>query len=383
MRSVRRTMAVMLVAGLSGPLVAGERTVTLDVEEVALSELATLLAEQGCPRLAVEPEAAETPVTFAISNASRGEAVRWLCRVCRLAVVKREGALHIGRASIDEATVKEYKVGRLAPTAVRAEALAAFLRRVILGAFQNRVPNDAGELEPQLAVVGAPGKLRVLAPIMVQREAVTLLRAMVRAKKPLAYEGLRVKYEPYELGFLGARGAKPPDQEGEVSLDLEGATAVDAVRELTRASKKASFFVDPWDGTLAERKVTLRAEKLPVGVVARRMAEQLGVERVPYDGATLLVTAARKPIFESLVVRVYNLSGKVLGRSIADEVGARAKNIELPENLPYGIEMVGTLMLAAAPGPTHREFEELLNVADRLNNLPGGGRLPGGIELPR
>ena len=370
--------AMVLACGVDVVARDGRR-VTLDVKEVALGEVVKLLAAQGGPRLTVAPDAGETEITFAISAASRGATVRWLCRACRLVVVKDESGLAIGPPAFDEAAMKEYKVARVAATEQRAEALVAFLRRVVLGAYQNRAENEAGELAPQLEITYAAGKLKVLAPRMVQREVLELLRAMVRAKKAMSYEELRVPYEPYELGFLGSRGTMPPALKGDISLELDGVEATEAVWGLTRASKRASFFLDPWDEALAKRRVTLSAKELPVGVAAKRLADQLGVERVFYDGATVFVTAARKPIFESLVVRVYNVSGNVLGRSIADEVGRRAKALELPEGLPYAVETVGTKMLAAAPGPTHRQLEDLLRLAGRLGDLPGAGRWPGGF----
>ena len=383
MRRVCWAVGVMLLSCAVCAGGAGGPRVTLDVKEVELSEVVKLLAAQGGPRLTANPDAAKLPITFAISNASRGAAARWLCRACRLVVVKHKSGLAIGQPALDEAAMKGYKVARVAPTREGAEALVAFLRRVVLGAYQNRLENDAGELEPQLEITHADGKLKILAPKMVQREVLELLKTMVRARKPLSYEELRVPYEAYELGFLGSRGARPPTLKGDVSLKLAGATAAEAVWSLTQASKKASFFLDPWDAALAERKVTVEADDLPVGVVAKRLAEQLGVERVFYDGATVFVSEARKPIFESLVVRVYNVSGNVLGRSIAEEAERRAKDLKLPEGLPYGVELVGTRLLAAMPGPLHRQFEEFLKLADRLDGLPGGGRLPDGVPWPR
>jgi len=369
-----------IAASAAGSAQGRGGTVSLDVKEVELGEAVKTLVAQGCPRLAVADDAAAEKVTFAINEASRGQVVRWLCRACRLVVAKKDGVLTIGRPALDEAEMKEFKIASVASTEQRADALVAFLRRVVLGAYQNRAENEGGIVEPQLEITHADGKMKVLAPPMVQREVLTLLRTMVAAKKPMGYEELRVDYEPYELGIIGARGTMPPALKGDVSLDLSDVLAAEAVWALTKASKKASFFLDPWDAALATRRVSLKADELPVGVVAKRLAEQLGVQTVFYDGALVLVSEARKPIFESLVVRVYNVSGNVFGRSIADEVGRRAKALKLPEGLPYAVEIVGAKMLAAAPGPMHKQFEDLLNLADRLDDLPG--RLPGGLRPP-
>ena len=343
--------------------------VSLDVDEVELAQVVQRLAEAGGPRLAAHADAAKLPVCFVGEGLSRGAVARWLCRSCRLVVVKQKNQLVIGRPGIDEAKLKEYKVAKVAPTQPAAAALVAFLRRVVLGAYQNRQAGEDGELEPQLEVTCAAGRLKVLAPPMVHREVLALLRAMVQAKRPLSYEELRVRYEPHELGFLGARGRVPPRLAGDVALDLADVTAAEAARELTRASK-ASFFIDPWDDELAKARVTLKAERLPVGVAAEKVAKQMSAERVFFDGASVFVRPARKPIFESLVVRVYNVSGSILGQSVAEEGERRAKALELPENLPYSVDRVGEKLLAAMPGPQHRQLEQILRLASAAGRLP-------------
>jgi len=375
----RTTWAVAVVTLVSSTAVLGgarRGRLSLVVEDVELAKVLEQLAAQGGPRLTADPEAAKLPITFAIHNASKGMAARWLCRACRLVAVKQGRAVVVGRPPLAEATMKEYKVARLAPTRMHAEALVAFLRRVVLGAYQNRLADEGGALKPDLEVTCAQGRLKVLAPPMVQREVVALLRTIVRAKKPMSYQELRVPYQPYELGFLGARGSMPPKVRGDVSLDLADATADKAAWSLTKASE-ANFFVDPWDEGLRQTKLSLEAEKLPVGLAAERVTKQLGVDRVFYDGATVFVRPARKPIFESLVVRVYNVSGNLFGMSIADEATKRAKGLKLPPNLPYGVERVGDKLLAAAPGELHRHLEGIMKLATGAGRLPAGLRPPG------
>lgn len=365
-----------MAIAVAGTAVGGaKKTVTVDVEKVPLAEVVKQMAEQGVPRLTPDAKDAETEVTFAIAEATRGQAVRWLCRSQRLVAVRTKEGLAIGRPALDEAEMKEYKIARVASTKQRAEALVGFLRRVVLGAYQNRGKGDGGELQPELEITQAEGKLKVLAPKMVQREVLALLKTMVKAAKPMGYEELRVPYEPYELGFLGARGSPPPNLKGKVTLTLSDVPAPEAVWQLTRASK-ANFFIDPWDDGLAKSKVSLEANDLPVASVGRLVAKALTAERVFFDGATVFVREARKPIYESLVVRVYNVAGNVLGRSIGEEAERRAKALKLPEGLPYSVDLVGDKLLTSMPGEMHRQVAGILQLAENLGRLPGGGRFP-------
>jgi hypothetical protein len=198
-----------------------------------------------------------------------------------------------------------------------------------------------------------------------------MLQTMAKAKRGGDMEDLQVAYKFYELGILGNRpaGGEPPALRGLASVDLSDATAAKAASALTSGSKD-NFFIDPWDEGLAKAKVTLKADKEPLAAVAKDMGERLTAERCRYDGAWLFVRTARKPMFEGLMVRVYNVA-RSEGRSfIADEMERRVKEIKLPENLPYSVERVGDRMLASAGRDTHRMLE-------RYMHMVTGGRMPG------
>lgn len=354
---------------------AKSRDVTLDVDDMPLAQVVQLLTKAGGPRLTTDADAADPRLSFAAAKLSRAASARWLCRACRLVVVKRKKQFVIGRPAIDAAELKEYRVAKVAPTQDAGEALMAFVRQVVLGAYPNRLANDDGELQPELEVTCAAGRLKVLAPPMVQREVLTLLRTIVRANKPYAFEQLRVRYQPHELGLLAPRGSAPPRLGGQVKLELEGVAAADAARALTKASK-ISFFIDPWDADLAKARVTLHADGLALDKAVAQIAKQLVAEHVGYDGAHMFVRAWRRPVFESLVVRAYNVSRGAIGRKIADEAARRAAKTKLPAGLPYGSAVVGEWLLGAVPAQVHKDLEGLFRLAKAAERAPVGLRGP-------
>ena len=138
-----------------------------------------------------------------------------------------------------------------------------------------------------------------------------------------------------------------------------------------------SFFVDPWDQALNEAKVTLQGEKLALSDAVDAFQKQLGAERCWYDEAWLLVRKERKPLFDSLMVRVYNLEGirrfgPVAGgflRGLFHEIAAAA-------GLPYALEQAGDLVYVSGPPEVHKRLEDF--VKNPLGPGPGPGPGPGG-----
>jgi len=343
--------------------------VAIDAKDVELREVLRLIAAQGGPQLVPHPDVAKEAVTFAVKGVSPGAAVRWLCRACRLVVVAKKSRLVVGRPPLDEPVAKDYRVAKLAPTATAAEALVNFVEKVIFATHPNRVRNKEGELEPLLEAACAKGRLRVLAPRVVHREVLALLRAMSRAKKPRSFEALHVSYRSHELGLLGPHsGREPRPLKGEVEVDLGDATAYEAAWALTSGSK-VSFFVDPWDKKLRETRVTLGAKKLGLAAAAHSLAQQLGAERCWYDEAWVFVREPRQPLFENFLVRAYNVSGGPFRGALAGWIERLAKQQVVRGELPSSADRVGDRLLVAAPAPRHAPLEELLR-----RRIPGGFR---------
>lgn len=377
-------LAVLLAAGVCAtPLAAARsRGVSIDAKEAELAFVLNLLSSGTSAKLTPHPDVAKERVTFAAKSLTRTAAVRWLCRTCGLVAARGKGGqVVVGKIASAEAIVKSYKAAALAPTGASGEAMAAFIRSVMFRAFPGRESDDEGKLAPKLAVKWEKGRLKVLAPAMVQREVLALLQAMARAKAHNDVLPLSVKYEPYDLGFLRTTaGAEPPPMKGNISVKLAGASAAEAAWELTTRSK-VSFYADPWDPGLQEASVTLEAKEQPLSAVAEKVAAALDAELFGYDGAWLLVRASRRPLYESLVVRVYNVSGDLFGRSIADVVERRVRRIELPEGLPFALERVGGRFLLSAPGSTHKQFGDTLKLMPRgPGGRPWRDRLPPGIR---
>jgi len=363
------TALAMLALWPSG-LAAGA-AVSIDAKEVELAGVLRLLAAQGGPTLAPEPSVAQKAITFAIKGAQPQAAMRWLCRACRFVVVPGQGGrLTIGPPSLDKAILKEYAVFSVAPTSAAADGLLSFTKRVVLAAYLNRAKSQDGELVPQLEATLEKGRLKILAPSMVQREVAALLEALVLAKKPGSFEVLRVAYRPYELGMLNPRtpAAIPTMPKGEISLNLAQASAYEAAWGLTSASK-ASFFIDPWDDALGQMKVTLKAEATPVKAAAAEVCKQLTAETVWFDGAYVLVRASRRGLWEDFSVRVYHVGGMGgPGNFFLDIAERRWRDGKFPpgpfaaerggeSDLPYAVNRVGEEVLAALSGQRQKDLE--------------------------
>jgi hypothetical protein len=293
-------------------------------------------------------------------------AVRWLCRACGLVVVpSKAGRLVVGKPSLDAAVAEDYNVASVAATPAAAEALLDFVKRAVLGAYQHRERTEGGEVKPELEATFEKGRLKVLAPRMVHREVLTLLKTMAATRKPASVEELHVAYKPYELGMLNARGpvAPPMLPKGEVSFELAGAAAAEAAWALTSKSK-ANFFIDPWDEGLRTTKVTLAAEKMSVKAAAEQIAKQLWAEQCWFDGAWMFVRGPRRPYYEKFCARIYNVAGTGLaGSYMAGEAERQGKAIKLPEGFPYAVDRVGDKLLAAMPEDLQRPFEALMKWA--------------------
>ena len=354
-------VACALVVTSAQGLAAAAGRVSIDAKDAKLDLILQLMAAQGAAKLAAHPDMADEPLTFATKQMSRTAAVRWLCRACRLTVARgSDGASVVGKPSIDKGLVKQYKIAGLVANELEAEGLVSFIREVLFAAFLNREEGDDGKLVPRADAKCEKDRLKVLAPGVVQKEVLALLQAMSRAKERGDVEQLAVKYSAYDLGlFRAGTGAEPPSLKGTVTLDLQGAAAAEAAWELTSKSE-VSFYIDPWDPALAETKVSLSVQDAPIASAARKLAEALGAEAIQYDGAWLFVRGPRQPLYDGLVVRVYNVAGESHGRAIAETVLRRAKALKLPRGLPYAIERVGDRLLASMPATLHQRLEEIV-----------------------
>ncbi len=372
--------ALVAVVALSwlGSWAAGAG-VSMQAEDKELGAVLALVASHGGPPLAAHAEAGDEQWSFATRQMSRTGAIRWLCRACGLAVARGKGGKAVvGKPSTDGAELEKYKIASLVGNDDEAEALVRFIRAVILAAFESREEGegegDAGLPEAEALYQGE--RLKVLAPGVVHREVLALLQAMARAKERGDVEQMTVKYSPYDLGFFRAStGAKPPSPKGAVALELDGATAAEAAWQLTTRSQ-ASFYVDARDPGLAKATVSLTVRDKPLAFAASAVAEALGARLVTYDGAWLFVRPARRPLYEGLVVRVYYVGGEVFGRSVGEIAAWRARQIELPEGLPYAIERVGDRLLASAPLDVHEQLEDITTWRRPRDGRDGRGGRP-------
>ncbi|MFP4056483.1 MAG: hypothetical protein ACLF0G_06415 [Candidatus Brocadiia bacterium] len=359
---LRGTLAVGLLLAAGAGVLAEGGGVVLDVEDVPLSRVLELLAAQDGPTLAPTAEVAEQKVRFAVKTPSSYGAARWLCREAGLVVVAKGGRLVIGRPPVDEAESKDYRITKLVRSDEEGEALVSFLRQVVFAAYPRRTAAD-GQLKPRLEAAFSKGRLRVLGPPMVQREVLGLLRAAAAARKPRSGEDLEVTYHRYEIGLFGPwQAGHGPPLRGEVTLDADAVEAPEVARALT-SQAPVSFFIDPWEETLRGRKVTLRAEGEVLATVVERLEKQLFAERVWYDGAWVFVRAARRPIFEGLVVRVYNISGDEFGGMMAALIERRVRALRLGGDLPYGVERVGERYFTSATPEAQEVLERLFQRA--------------------
>jgi hypothetical protein len=379
MNRTRLLVPLALAAALTVPqtgLLAAE-SCTVDVEDVELSFLAAILAQQTGKKVVAHPDAAGERVTFAAKHLSRTGILRWVCRSCGLAATPGAGgAVVLGKPESDAPTVKSFTITSLLKTEPEAEALVAFIKAVPFVAFKNRTD----DMRLDAKVEG--GKLKVLAPRMVHREVLALLQAMSRAKKAGDQEAVAVDYASLDLGLLrSGTGAAPPPLKGSVSVDVQSVPAPRAAWKLTSKSD-ASFYVDPWDAALAERKVSLPAEEMLLADAANRLAKALGAELVPYDGAWVFVRAAQKPLYQGIDVRVRREDSAIMSRLNLTGWVRRLAGGRPTEGLPFAMERAGERLLISLPAGTADDLasavDALTDWADDLRRRPG--RFPPGFR---
>lgn len=360
-------IAVIVMGALVGGLwaghvhAAGASQVAIDADDASLGLVLELLSAGSSTKLVPHPEASDIKVSFAAKAMSRGSAVRWLCRTAGLSVVQgKSSQLLVGPCRLNPSVVKQYKISKVAADERAAESLCAFVHKVLFAGCLNREKDESGMLSPKLAVKWESGQMKVLAPADVQREVLALLKAMAAARPGGEPSTMVVKYSTYDLGlFRKTAGAQPPALKEKLSVELKDVPAADAARKLT-SQAHASFFADPWDRDLGKVRVNLSAEGLPASAVAQKMCALLGAELLGYDGAWVFVREWRRPLYEGLVVRVYDLSGGMRHRTLADMVEPFVRRMRLPENLPYAIERVGDLYLVSAPGAIVKRLEDAM-----------------------
>lgn len=383
-RRTRVLVAVLLASVVAWPCVARAGSVSMEAKEKDLAAVLDLMASHGGPRLTPHPDAAKEPFSFAAKQLARNSAVRWLCRSCGLAAVKGEGGgTVVGKPAINEAELKQYKVAPLFKEEDDAEALLRFLRKVIIAAFEHREEADGKAKLPEAEIILQDGKLKVLAPAVVHKEIVALFQAMAKVKERGNTAQMAVKYASSDLGYFRAStGAKPPSMKGKVTFGLEEALAAEAAGELTTHSE-TSVYIDAFDPALAKAKVSMVTTDKPLDFAAGAVAKALNARLMAYDGAWLIVRAARKPLYDGLVVRVYHVGGTMPwgGGSIGDMILRRARGLEVPEGLPYAIELVGDRLIACVPAEMHKQIEgftQLRRPGDRDGRDGRDGRFPWG-----
>jgi len=363
---MRRLPCLLVFALALGPPIAHGGRVVLDTKEVELERVLALLVAQGGPRVVAAPDVAERPITFAVKTDAGSRALRWLCRHSGLvAAPGANGPLTLGRPAIDKPIVKDYKVTRLAETEKAQEALLDFITHVCFAAHRLQ-GGDAAAAEAKLE----KGRLKVRAPIPVQREILALLRAAAETGERHANEVLRVVYASHETGLFLPRGsARPPKLTGKVTLDVTDETADAATWALTSAST-ASFFIDPWDKALRERHISLEADGTALADVVKQLETQLDARRVWYDGAWVLVREQRLPLFDGTLVRAYYAPSAFRPwaeqrlRRLAGAAGQRS-------GLPYAAERVGDRILASMPPDVHESFEAFRERRDEEGDNDG------------
>ena len=253
---------------------------------------------------------------------------------------------------------KVYKVAKLAPTNEAAGALARFIEATIFQLYPHRGKDEDGKPAPQLEVECAPGKLRLVAPLMVHREVVALLNAMVAAGPRRGYKQVAARYRSTDIGFLADRGAPPaPRLQGEVELEGGRYEAWEAAWALTRAAGM-SFYVDPWDEALVKARVELAGGKRALKATAEDLAGSLGAALRWYDGAWVFCRGDRAALFGDYRLRAYNLSGTnpflrpLLG--FARRLGERRRT----SRVPSAVERLSEdLWLVGGPSAFHEALE--------------------------
>lgn len=381
---MRTAGAILGIAALcvgSAARAAERKGVQVDAKDVALPEVVRLLTTQGGPKLAVSPDLEAEKVTFAAKGMTAYAALRWLCRTQgMIAAEAKDGRLTLGRPTIAPSVDREYIVAKLTLTQESSDALLGFIKGAIFEMHPIRLRDDQGKEEPVFDAVLEKGKLKVFAPPIVQREVQTLLRAIQKVLPRRGFEDIRLAYEPHEVGFLTTYGSGPPPKLlGEVSLKAANGTPAEAAWALTSAAK-LSFYVDPWDKGLNSAKASLEADKRPLSEVADSLGQQLGAERCWYDGACVFVRKERRPLFEPIVARAYNLPAIGGFRRPAFGIfrdlarGQRGAG----QDLPFVVERGDDLLLVCGPQDWHSTAEDLLKAPEGFGPpWRGPGRGPG------
>jgi len=363
---------------------AAPQPIQIDVADVDLEHVASLLTAQTGTKIVADEASASTPVTFAAKNLSRSCTVRWLCRTCALVATSGDGgSIVLGAPDTDPSVAKSYTITSLIKNDEEGEALLEFVKAVHLVAFQK----SAEDIRLEAKYGG--GKLAVLAPKLVHREVLALLQAMARAKSSGDDEEATVKYAAYDLGLLRtSKGAPPLPLKGDISVPISNVTARRAAWLLT-SNSDVSFYVDPWDSRLGEAKVSLPAGGTSLAAAAKALATAMNAEVVPYDGAWLFVRAARKPLFEGIDVRASRPDENVLDRI---DVLAMARRLmgNRQAGLPFAVSRVGRRLLVSLPTEKTGDFSKLVEAIDENTEgddwrrrvgprrLPGAGRPVGG-----
>lgn len=364
-RPLARFLALcILTVTLSSAGPAAEST-TVDVEDVELDFLASILTQQTGTKVVAHPEAAKERVTFAAKRLSRTGVLRWVCRSCGLAATPGSGgAVVLGKRATDAPTVKSYTITTLLKTEPEAAALVAFIKAVPFVAFKNR--DDDLRLDAKIE----GGKLKVLAPRVVHKEVLALLQAMSRAKKEGDQEAVTVDYAALDLGLLRpGSGAPPPPLKGNVSVELSDVAPARAAWALTSKSD-VSFYVAPWDGTFDDVKVSLSAADKALADAARDLAKALRAELVPYDGAWLFVREPQKPLYQGIEVQVRRADAGVMARLSLSALSRRLAGGRLPEGLPFAIERAGERLLTALPADMSKDVTDLVDtIGDRIDDI--------------
>jgi len=378
-------MALVVAVMAAGWSAHGGKTATIDARQARLGEVVKLMMAQGAPRVVVSQKIADREVTFAAKGISPAAALRWFSRVEKLLVEEDEkGRLALSPPEEVRSLEKTYKVTKLAPTKEAADGLAAFLEGTILRLYPHREADQSGARLPRLEVECEPAKLRVVAPLMVQREVVALLNTMVSARSGRGYKQVAVRYRSTEVGFLSERNASPaPRLDGQVELEAGAVEGWEAAWRLTRAAGM-TFYVDPWDDALVKAQVRLAAGKRSLEATVSSLRGQLGVRLRWYDGAWVLCRQSREAFFGDYVMRAYNLSGT--GPFVRSFMGITRNLVRprsLPSSVPSAFERVGEdLWLLGAPSAWHDPLEEFLKRPAEPWRRPewrdrGPGRRPG------
>ena len=354
---VRRLLVIFFVFVPATWARAG-RTLSVDAREALLGDVVKLMVAQGAPRVAVHEDLAHRKVTFAAKGISPAAGLRWLCRVEKLVVARDGGRLVLMPPARVPVVTKVYKIAKLAPTHEAARALDTFIQSTVFQLYPHRGRDADGKPAPRLEVECVPGKLRLVAPMMVHREVVALLNATLAVRSGRGYKQVAARYGATDIGFLAERGAPPaPRLQGEVELEGGQYEARVAVWMLTRAAGM-SFYLDPWDDSLGKAHVELAGGKRALRATAEDLAGSLGAALRWYDGAWVICRGDRAPLFGDYRLRAYNVSGTnpflrpLLG--FARRQGEQRRRSTVPSAVE---RMSEDLWLVGGPSALHEALE--------------------------